>query len=133
MPQGGARAGGAVSDKIREQPISAGVSDRIREPPVPAGPHGAVAPRGVLFVALVFACVFPTIMAWTYFLLLPSGEGKLNPLQQAAYAVGKVVQFTFPVVFLWWLEAFPRPGRPHFRGLPAALLFGLAVMLTMFA
>ena len=122
-----------MSDQIREAPVSAGVTDQVREPPAPAAPHGAVTPRGALFVAVVFACVFPTVMAWTYFLLLPSGEGKLNPWQQAAYAVGKVVQFTFPVVFLWWLEGFPRPGRPHFRGLPAALAFGLAVMLTMFA
>src|SRR5262249_29395192 len=92
---------------------------------------GVPSSRKATFVALVFACVFPTIMAWTYFLLLPTGEGKLNPLQQTAYSVGKVVQFAFPFVFLWLTEGCPGPRGPPFRGLRAALAFGLAVTAAM--
>jgi|SRR5579884_2154662 len=91
---------------------------------------GRVGRRGTI-AALVFACVFPTVMAATYFVLLPAA-GELNHWQQAAYAGGKVVQFVFPVVFLWWAEGFPLPGRPHFRGLPLALAFGSAVAAAMF-
>jgi membrane protease YdiL (CAAX protease family) len=95
-------------------------------------PSVVVAPRRALFVALVFACVFPTVMALTYFLYLPSRTDQADRLPLLAYYAGKVVQFGFPIVFLWWLEGFPLPSRPHFRGLPLALAFGLLVAAGMF-
>jgi membrane protease YdiL (CAAX protease family) len=73
----------------------------------------------------------PTLLTWLYFVALATGEA--NPLQQAAYAAGKVAQFGWPVLAAWWLDrAFPRPSRPHFRGLLLGLAFGLLVAGGMF-
>lgn len=78
---------------------------------------------------LVFALVFPTFLAWFYFVLLAAGEGeKASTAQQLAYTLGKIVQFTFPVLFVWWIDRrFPRPGKPRFDGLRLGLIFGLIV------
>ena len=49
-------------------------------------------------LAVAFALVFPTVLTVTYFVLLadyPSG------IQQAVYAVGKTVQFVFPLVWVF--------------------------------
>jgi len=54
-------------------------------------------------LALLFAMTFPTVAAWSYFLGLVGEGGGVNAQQQAAYVVGKIVQFTFPVVFLIFL------------------------------
>jgi membrane protease YdiL (CAAX protease family) len=84
--------------------------------------------------ALCFALVYPTLLAWCYFLLLAGGSGKVNPIQQSAYAVGKGLQFAFPLLFLWWYDGrLSRPGRPRFDGLPAAIGFSLLVLAGMFA
>jgi membrane protease YdiL (CAAX protease family) len=78
--------------------------------------------------------LFPTAVAWLYFLVLARGGGQVNPWQQFTYAAGKCVQFAFPVVFLWGFEGrFPRPGRPRFAGLLPGLAFGLAVAALIFA
>lgn len=47
----------------------------------------------------MFACLAPTVVTWIYFDLLLG-----HPWQQAAYAVGKVIQFGFPVVFVLLLK-----------------------------
>jgi membrane protease YdiL (CAAX protease family) len=87
----------------------------------------------VLAAALAFAMLFPTAVAWLYFLVLARGAGQVNPWQQLTYAAGKCVQFAFPVAFLWAFEGrFPRPGRPRFAGLLPGLAFGLAVAALIF-
>ncbi len=83
--------------------------------------------------ALFFALVYPTLLAWFYFLLLAEGGGKVNPVQQAAYGVGKGVQFAFPLLFLWWCDrCLPRPGWPRFDRLTVAAGFSLLVLAGMF-
>jgi membrane protease YdiL (CAAX protease family) len=84
--------------------------------------------------ALVVAMVFPTIMAWTYFIALaqPVGRGEANPAIQAAYGLGKVAQFAFPIVYLGLFE----PGSlrlrwPSARGLALGVGFGLLVGAAM--
>ena len=69
-------------------------------------------------IALAFAMLFPTVMAWVYFVALtPQGTDAAtrghgdsatgikpearNPVFQAAYAGSKVVQFSFPLLYLW--------------------------------
>jgi membrane protease YdiL (CAAX protease family) len=112
-------------------------------------------------LALLFAMTFPTVAAWSYFLGLAGSAPGVNPWQQAAYVLGKVVQFGFPLAFLGFLNwrthcgvtsgkgrvgreevgasslatrpspLAPRSLRPHFRGLGPALIFGLAVAAVM--
>src|SRR5262249_31517644 len=85
--------------------------------------------------ALAFAMVFPTVMAWTYFVALAqSSEGprraEANPAIQAAYGLGKIVQFCFPVLYLRLSHPQSlRLGRPTWRGLRLGLGFGLLVAL----
>jgi membrane protease YdiL (CAAX protease family) len=65
-------------------------------------------------VALLFAMIFPTVAAWSYFLGLASSGPNVNPQQQAAYVLGKIVQFSFPLVFLiflGWRSRARRAGR----------------------
>jgi membrane protease YdiL (CAAX protease family) len=75
--------------------------------------------------AVLFALAFPSLLTWLYFVLLP----RCSPgLQQPAYAIGKTIQFVFPVV---WVLAVQRRrlawSRPGGAGLAEGLLFGLAV------
>jgi membrane protease YdiL (CAAX protease family) len=84
--------------------------------------------KGRLWLALGFALVFPTAMAWVYAMALTGPEGKANPLLQSVYAASKVVQFTFPILCMVLIDRrLTWPGRPTLRGLPAALGFGLVV------
>ncbi|MBI1917775.1 MAG: CPBP family intramembrane metalloprotease [Planctomycetes bacterium] len=83
--------------------------------------------------ALFFALVYPTLLAWFYFLLLAGGGGKPNPVQQAAYGAGKGLQFAVPLLFLWWCDGcLPRPGWPRFDRLTVAAGFSLLVLGGMF-
>src|SRR5689334_8608757 len=86
--------------------------------------------------ALTFAMTFPAVMAWVYFLALsppaaPPGERVANPALQAAYALSKAVQFSFPLLYLIIYEPHSlRPRRPTPRGLLLGLAFGLLVAVA---
>jgi membrane protease YdiL (CAAX protease family) len=69
-------------------------------------------PRGPAYAALAFAMLFPAAMTWIYFVALGHCGGDPGPAQSIAYAVGKVIQFGFPLLFV----AATRPAR---FGLPA--------------
>lgn len=80
--------------------------------------------------------VFPSLMAWLYFVVLAvEGEGA-NPALLGAFGIGKFVQFAFPVVYVWWFERERlRPALPTRQGLRLALLFGVgiaAAILTLY-
>jgi membrane protease YdiL (CAAX protease family) len=82
--------------------------------------------------ALAFAMTFPTLMAWIYFVVLAGGEGA-NPAVPAAYSAGKVVQFLFPVVYVWFTARDRlRPRSPTGSGLLVGLGFGLLVAVAGF-
>jgi membrane protease YdiL (CAAX protease family) len=84
--------------------------------------------KAVTSLALAFALFFPTLAAWSYFLALAKESTQVNPLQQAAYLAGKVVQFTFPVVYLVLCrEPWPRFVWPRPNGISLGLAFGLLV------
>jgi membrane protease YdiL (CAAX protease family) len=59
--------------------------------------------KQLTILALLFAMIFPTVAAWSYFLGLAHSTPGVNPWQQAAYVIGKVVQFSFPLAFLVFL------------------------------
>ena len=89
----------------------------------------------LLWPLLGLTMVFPSLLAWTEFVALAGGHGSGgNPLQQATLALGKIVQFSLPVVCFWLLERrCPRPGRPSLRGVPLGAAFGVLVAAGMFA
>jgi len=77
----------------------------------------------MLYVALVV----PTAITWLYFVALAD----FSPAsQQAAYSIGKAVQFLLPVA--WVLLARERLGlgRPSLRGVPLGIVFGLSVLVA---
>lgn len=92
--------------------------------------------------ALIFAMTFPTVMTWFYFVALArpqspqSTEGVKsagNDWVQGAYGAGKVIQFTFPLLYLAFVDPkLLRPGRPHFNGLGLGIGFGLLVGAGIF-
>jgi uncharacterized protein len=57
----------------------------------------------VTLLALLLAMIFPTVAAWSYFLGLTVPTEGVNPRQQAAYVVAKIIQFSFPLAFLVFL------------------------------
>lgn len=67
----------------------------------------------------------PTIVTWIYFIAL---DGAPASLQQAAYGIGKTIQFALPLA---WVVAvrrqWPRFMRPTRWSLCAGLAFGLVI------
>lgn len=58
----------------------------------------AAKPNKADLVALIFAFFFPTLVTLIYFQWLKDSE---SSLQQTAMGIGKVLQFGFPVVWVW--------------------------------
>lgn len=75
-------------------------------------------------LAIGFCLVFPTIVTLAYFVWFADQADALK----VAYGVGKVVQFGFPVLFVWFY-ARERIGWPTFtkQGLATGLLLGGAI------
>ncbi|MBX9681737.1 MAG: CPBP family intramembrane metalloprotease [Gemmataceae bacterium] len=73
--------------------------------------------RWLALAALAFAMLFPAAMTWLYFVALGHHGGEPGPAQSIAYAVGKTIQFGFPILFF----AMTRPSR---FGLPKLTLHG---------
>ncbi|WP_425615995.1 CPBP family intramembrane glutamic endopeptidase [Anatilimnocola sp. NA78] len=78
--------------------------------------------------ALLFAMTYPTLLTWIYFTLLKDSPGTY---QQAAFGVGKVIQFGFPA--FWVFCVLRRPltiPRPISRGLSVALIVGVLQLVA---
>jgi membrane protease YdiL (CAAX protease family) len=84
-------------------------------------------------ILLLVALLLPTVQAWLYFVVLAVGKDP-NPVQQVVYLLGKVVQFSLPLLD-WALWDRQRPSRRLFSsaGVGIGLTFGLAVALGMLA
>ena len=93
-------------------------------------------------LAVAFAIALPTVVTLVYFVLLAKAPAAL---QQAAYAIGKTIQFTFPVVFIWLFhrkrlsgaslssqtngsEITPERNRKNWT---LGILFGILVVTSM--
>jgi membrane protease YdiL (CAAX protease family) len=83
-------------------------------------------------VVIIFAMTFPTLAAWSYFLGLAETGGSVNIRQQAAYVAGKIIQFSFPLVFVALAERrWPMLTRPRFDELLPGMVFSLVVASLM--
>ncbi len=90
------------------------------------GAHGAIG------WALVFALVFPTVMAWIEFAQMTPADPAPNRVAQIAYGGGKLLQLALPLLCCAVFERrIPCPAAPHFRGLMLGLGFGLIVAAGM--
>jgi membrane protease YdiL (CAAX protease family) len=80
---------------------------------------------------LLLGIILPTFVTWIYFDALSEQK---SSLQQIAYVLGKVVQFTLPVIAFWirpkpQIEIVPKFGASAIAG----ILFGLLVASAMIA
>ena len=82
-------------------------------------------------VILVFALVFPFFLTLNYFVILANAP---QAIQQAAYSIGKVIQFALPILWVGLVckeQVWFRSN--HRRGLTEGTLFGVAVFAAMLA
>ncbi len=80
-------------------------------------------------VMLAVALTLPTLVTWLYFVALADAP---TSAQQAAYGIGKVVQFALPVVWVWLvLRRKPRVERASASSVALGVAFGLAIMAAM--
>jgi membrane protease YdiL (CAAX protease family) len=76
---------------------------------------------------LVFAMTFPSVMSWVEFMVLPEGHER-NLGLQITFGMGKLVQFSFPLVFVWLCHRDQFAiHKPSARGLKLGAAFGLVV------
>lgn len=76
---------------------------------------------------VIFALVFPSIITWGYFVLAASYSGAV---QQATYLSVKIIQFAFPLVWVWAVLREPLRLR---RAGPGGLLMGAAFSAVVVA
>jgi membrane protease YdiL (CAAX protease family) len=87
--------------------------------------------RRAAWLAMLVAMLFPSLLTWVYFVALAGGHG-VSVAQQAAYGVGKALQFAWPVLCVWYLEGrFPRPAPLRARGLLLGLGLGILIAAVM--
>jgi membrane protease YdiL (CAAX protease family) len=95
------------------------------------GNHTSPSPssrRSTLWLGVLFAMLFPTLIAWGYFLAGAEGGAEPSKWVQQVYLAGKIIQFAFPIVFLLLLrERWPRLVLPSRQGLLLGLGFGVLV------
>jgi hypothetical protein len=69
---------------------------------------------------VIFALVFPSIITWGYFVFAAQYSGAV---QQVTYLSVKIIQFAFPIVWVWAVLREPLRLRP---ARPGGLLMGAA-------
>jgi membrane protease YdiL (CAAX protease family) len=82
-------------------------------------------------MAVAFALMFPTLLTWLYFVVLAGQESKWQTLTAG---LGKVVQFGFPLVwvFLVLREPWKRPAWKR-DGVVMGAAFGICIAAAMVA
>src|SRR5262245_28291628 len=79
-------------------------------------------------LVLLFAMTFPCVMAWLYFVVLPSVDGGANPVMQVAFAASKLLMGLLPIAYVIWFERERlHAARPTAAGLALAVVFGIIV------
>ena len=78
--------------------------------------------------------IFPSIMAWLYFMVLPGQDVQGNPWLRLAFGSGKFIQFAFPLLFVWIVDRKQLGfSRPVWHGMGAGLAFGVVTVLAILA
>jgi membrane protease YdiL (CAAX protease family) len=78
--------------------------------------------------ALFFAMGFPSVLSWMEFWALPGAGTEPNPALKAVFGLGKAVQFSVPILYVWLCDrADIRLERPNTRGLALGLGFAALV------
>lgn len=81
--------------------------------------------------AVLFALVFPTLLTWVYFVALAGQDSKW---QGSAAGIGKVIQFGFPLVWVFLILREPwKPPAWKRDGILMGSAFGLFIAVAMFA
>src|SRR5436309_4476395 len=97
------------------------MADMDRRPPLSLSPAD--------WAVIAIALVLPTAITWVYFILL---NGADKQLQQGAYAIGKLIQFTLPVVWVWLVQRDRQWLRlPSGWSVAVGVAFGLIVAAAM--
>jgi membrane protease YdiL (CAAX protease family) len=79
-------------------------------------------------LALAFTMALPSLMTGLEFLVLPGGHEEGSPAILALFGAGKLVQFLFPLAYVWWFDRDSlRIRPPTARGLEIGIAFGLVV------
>src|SRR5688500_6149485 len=82
--------------------------------------------------ALVFAMAFPSLMSWIEF-WVPPGHGSDGPDLRLVFGAGKVIQFAFPFLFVWFVaRQSVCLTRPSGRGMGIAIGFALFTATGLF-
>jgi membrane protease YdiL (CAAX protease family) len=82
------------------------------------------------WAAVIFALVLPTVVTLAYFVLAASFPAKV---QQVVYGGAKFFQFTFPILWVLWVQRKPIKLTPFiWQGVPLGLLFGLITAGAMY-
>lgn len=83
------------------------------------------------WIAVVFALILPSLVTLAYFIW---AKGSAAAVQQTVYAVAKVIQFAFPVVWVAFIQRNGlKFGLKSTRGVGLGLLFGLATFVAALA
>jgi membrane protease YdiL (CAAX protease family) len=79
-------------------------------------------------LALIFTMGLPSLMSWLEFVLLRGAGQDGNQAIQITFWLGKALQFSFPVVYVWFRSRqtihFAAPNK---RGMLVGIAFGLGV------
>lgn len=88
-----------------------------------------MASRNSRIGVLVFALIFPTVITWVYFDALKEAP---PIVQGGASFIGKVIQFSIPVVWVYfWRRRLLKWRGIRWEGAAVGFLFGLIVSATM--
>jgi membrane protease YdiL (CAAX protease family) len=84
-------------------------------------------PKPADIAALLVAMTFPSVMSWLEFMILP-GAGRENVALQVTFGIGKFIQFSFPILYVWFFRREELAvHKPSARGLKLGAAFGLVV------
>lgn len=85
--------------------------------------------RWLHYGVIALALALPSAVTWLYFVALAGSDAQV---QQAAYACGKAVQFTLPIVWVYIVQRRkPKIPRPQANDVALGVASGAAIVAAM--